>query len=154
MPSLPIVVLATMLAVVGYLLWSKRRAGPVLLSLGRSKTQKLTLGFGILMILIAITDLVEAGIQLSEVFGPLGMLLFGVTILLSGWSGSQIREAGIFSDGQLLKWERIEFYELGEKTLHVGRKKQWFNWRTAHYPVPPHQKQAVNDLLAQHVSAT
>ena len=155
MSSAEIFIIVTMGALIGYLLWSKRQAGSVLLKLGRSKTNKLFLGWGVVMILIAISDLVEAGIELTEVFGPLGMLLFGVSVLLLGWSGLEIREAGIFSDGQLLKWERIESYDFGEKTLIVTWKRRWYDLRTGFsYRVPPLQKDAVRDLLAQHVSGT
>ncbi len=154
-----VVIIAVAWIAIGYGLRSKKQAGSVLLSLGRSTRHKMFLFFAGLWILLLVSplwDLVEAGTELDGVFDFLGMLSFGVFILFLGWSGPQILEAGIFSDGQLLKWERIESYELGERTLIVRISRWKRRWsvgpKVLIYRVRPLQKDAVNDLLAQHVS--
>ncbi len=85
--------------------------------------------FGVLYMLLAIVGLVglsfEAGTGLEEVSLVLMVLSLGVDLLLLGFSGSEIREAGIVGDGRLLKWKQIQSYEMGEKTLTVRLKRRW-----------------------------
>ncbi len=50
-------------------------------------------------------------------------LALGSLFLFLGLSALEIREAGIFFAGQLLKWERIEFYEWEEKALTIRVKR-------------------------------
>ncbi len=135
---------------IGYGLWRRGQAGSVLLNPGRSSSHKMFVVLGGLFMLLSIVELVElllgAGTELTEVFLPLGMLSFGAYFLFIGWSGVEFREAGIFSFGQLVKWERIESYEFGVKTLTV-RQRWWF--QTVNLPVRPLYKDAVSDLLAR-----
>lgn len=148
-----IVVTVIVWIAIGYGLWCKRQAGSVLLSLGRLSRHKMFLVLGVLVILALIPfvwDLLRAGAELKEVSYVLTGLSVGVYWLFSGLSGLEIREAGIFCDGRLLKWERIESYEWEEKALTVRVKRRWP--RTVSYPVPPLHRHAVNDLFAQHAS--
>ncbi len=147
-----IVVTVIVWIAIGYGLWCKRQAGSVLLSLGWSSRHKMFLVLGVLVILALIPfvwDLLRAGAELKEVSYVLTGLSVGVYWLFSGWSGVEFREAGIFSFGQLVKWERIESYEWGEKAVTVT-PRWWF--KTVNIPVPPLHKDAVSDLLARHVS--
>ena len=138
----------------GYGLWRRRQAGSVLLNLGRSSRHKMSLGIGVLMIFYSIVQLVSFFVDNAadavDVSSIVWGLSFGVFFLFVGLSG-EIREAGIFSDGQLLKWERIKSYEWGEKALTVRLKRRWF--KTVSFPVPPLHRDAVSDLFAQHVSS-
>lgn len=139
---------------IGYGLWRRRQAGSVLMNLGRSSRHKMFLGIGVLLILLSIVELVssfvENGTDAVDVSSIVWGLSFGVFFLFMGLSGLEIREAGIFSDGQLLNWERIESYEWGEKALTVRLKRWWF--KTVSFPVPRLHRDAVSDLLAQHIS--
>ncbi len=106
--------------------------------------------------LLAIVGLVglslEARTGLDEVFFSLVLLSLGVYLLLLGLSGSEIREAGIVGDGRLLKWEQIESWGFGEKTLTLGLKRRWYNFRTVRsYRVHTPHKNTVNSILARYL---
>jgi len=148
-----IVIVALLWILIGYWLWSKRRAGSALLRLGRSRRHKVALFFGVLYMLLAIVGLLfEAGTGLEEVSLVLTLLSLGVYLLLLGFSGSEIREAGIVGDGRLLKWEQIESWGFGEKTLTLGLKRRWYNFRTVRsYRVHTPHKHAVNSILARYL---
>ena len=151
-----IVIVALLWILIGYWLWSKRQAGSVLLNLGRSRRHKVALLFGVLYMLLAIVGLVglsfEAGTGLEKVSLVLLLLSLGVYLLLLGFSGSEIREAGIVGDGRLLKWKQIESYDVGEKTLTVRLKRRWHAFRTVlSYRIHTPHKHAVNSILARYL---
>ena len=151
-----ILIVASVWILIGYWLWSKRPAGAALLSLGRSRRHKVALFLGVLYMLLAIVGLAglsfEAGTGLEEVSLVLMLLSLGVYLLLLGFSGSEIREAGIVGDGRLLKWKQIESWGLGEKTLTLGLKRRWYNFRTVRsYRVHTPHKNTVNSILARYL---
>ena len=151
-----ILIVALLWILIGCWLWSKRHAGAALLSLGRSRRHKVSLFLAGLYMLLAIVDLVwllfEAATELDEVSFSLVLLSLGVYLLLLGFSGSEIREAGIVGDGRLLKWKQIESYEMGEKTLTIRLKRRWYNIRTVlSYRIHTPHKHAVNSILARYL---
>jgi hypothetical protein len=148
-----IVIVASVWILIGYWLWSKKQAGSKLLNLGRSRRHKVALLFGVLYMLLAIVGLLfEAGTGLEEVSLVLMLLSLGVYLLLLGFSGSEIREAGIVGDGRLLKWKQIESYEMGEQTLTVRLKRRWQAFRTVlSYRIHTPHKHAVNSILARYL---
>ncbi len=148
-----IVIVALLWILIGYWLWSKRQAGSVLLNLGRSRRHKVALFFGVLYMLLAIVGLLfEAGTGLEEVSLVLMLLSLGVYLLLLGFSGSEIREAGIVGDGRRLKWNQIESYGWAEKTLTVRVRRRWYNIRKVlSYRIRTPHTHAVNSILARYL---
>jgi hypothetical protein len=148
-----IVIVASVWILIGYWLWSKKQAGSKLLNLGRSRRHKVALLFGVLYMLLAIVGILfEAGTGLEEVSLVLTLLSLGVYLLLLGFSGSEIREAGIVGDGRLLKWNQIESYGWAEKTLTVRLNRRWYAFRTVlSYRVHTPHRHAVNGILARYL---
>ena len=120
--------------------WRKRRAGALLLNIGRSKG---------CIVLGVVSLLLETVMTVWTVFLPCGLIL-----LFMGFVGRQVRENGFFGVDWFIRWEQIESWEWRGRTNHtlnitapkrvVGRRTRW---RT-----PPHHKNRVESLLAEHVS--
>ncbi|MFQ5738815.1 MAG: DUF5673 domain-containing protein [Acidobacteriota bacterium] len=79
----------------------------------------------------------------------------GLIVLVSGLRGLEARENGFLRFYWFLKWERIESYEWeGERdhtlTLKVTRRLP--GWRAVSWGIPPVHKDALDNLLVEHVS--
>ena len=123
----------------GYGIWSKRRAGSVLLKLGRSSRDKMGLvaaGISGLPLIGLLWGFFRSGEmkEFSEVL--LGLAIAALYLPLAAYlvfftfAGLVISESGIFANGRLVKWERIESYGLGEKTLVVTWNRRWYEVQT------------------------
>ena len=63
----------------------------------------------------------------------------------------QIREGGLWTYWGLLRWEKIESLQWsGDSTLMVKAKSRLPFLGRGALPVPPEQKQAVNELLQKY----
>ena len=139
---------------VGFGLWRKRRAGPVLVDIGRSKRRTL-LSFGAgLALLVLISDVawpvLRSGVVPAEISADLILVSLGLCAL--GLSLPEIREAGIYSFAQHLRWERIKSYEWRDRTGHTLRvrpKRRWLGLRTVSFTVPRPLWHSVNDLFSE-----
>ena len=148
-------------AYIGTLRWRKRRAGSVLLDLGRTRTHKMFLviggvaaGFNMLVLggsLWPIND--ELGVE--DVSRYFCWISWGVFMLLLGLRHSEIRESGIFHLDRFLKWKSIESYEWEGKdglTLTFRAKRRLPFLRRVSLGIPSVQKDNVNSLIAEHLS--
>lgn len=136
---------------------SKRRAGAVLLDLGRSKVQ-IALGmiFGGVFVLMAI-GIVETfiGVYSISVLVMLAVMMLSLAIcsLLEGFGRLEIREGGIVFFFTLLKWEQIASYEWRGKRGYrlIFRLRRRWGRKLVWGSIPPVQKEATESLLAQHL---
>ena len=112
---------------VPFIIWvlRKRRAGPVMLDLGRSKI-RLILGLFVAIFFAAIFlyptfrggEMFQSP-TLSLLYWSLWSLSLVAISLYIGLTKLEIRERGILHFGEFLKWERIESYEWKGKKGHT-----------------------------------
>jgi hypothetical protein len=76
---------------------------------------------------------------------------FAVYFLIMATERLQIREGGLWMYWGLLRWEKIEFLQWrGDSTLLLKAKSRLPFLGRGALPVPPEQKQAINELLQKH----
>lgn len=109
-------VLGALLALAMLLLGGLRRkaAGPVLLDLGRSGRQWAVFLLGLLLLVWAVALVVG----LHAVSGFF-LALVGLYFLFVGWSGRQIRDRGIWTNGWLVRWGELADWSLANGTLRA-----------------------------------
>jgi Ca2+/Na+ antiporter len=138
----------------------KKKAGPVLLDIGRTTLSKLIPGG--LFLLVGIIHFIEAfkpgsKTRMDDFFSGLLFLSVGAVWIFLGLSRLEIREAGFLSlDRLALKWEQIKSYKWeGEDNLNlvVRLKKGFMSFRTRSFEIPAHHKEAVEKLLEKHLKA-
>ena len=139
--------------------WRKRQAGSVLLHLGRFTSHKSILVVGGIWALCGIGSLVfglsESNAGLKEVFYGLFWLSGAACFFSVGLSRSEIRERGILYLGRFVKWKRVESFKWEGKndhTLTIWLRKRLLSFRTISLSIPSVHKDAVDSLLAQHIS--
>ena len=145
--------------------WRKRRAGAVVLDLGRSKTLKTNLVLGGLIVglhlFVLVGDLLwkEGPLGVEEVSRYFCLISSGVSMLLLGLSHSEIREEGISYCGLILPWKKCESYQWegqDQGTLTIWVKRGLLNpflpsWRFS-LGIPSGHKDTVHSLVAEHIS--
>jgi hypothetical protein len=106
----------------GALLWRKRHAGPVLLDLGRPRSDRAASAAGVVLSL----GFAVWALRTPELHNPalaLGYVGFAAYVLLHSLLASlsrvQLRERGIALPSQYVPWERIGSYELHDGTTHT-----------------------------------
>ena len=94
------------------------------------------------------------GSSLSKSFAiasPVLGMSFGVYWLIMASGRLQIREGGFWQYWGLLRWDKIESCRLsGDSTLMVKAKTRFPFLGRGAVPVPPEDKQAINELLQKH----
>lgn len=136
----------------------QREAGAVLLDLGRPRGQWVGGILGIVAAACGVAGLAlslhagsPSGETLSSVANGIWMTSLGIYFVSQSWSGRRLCENGLWYWGMLLKWEVFEKYEWSSTALSIWTKKRrWFQLPMT-LPIKPHQREAVAELLRQHV---
>ena len=135
------------LGMVGQWLYSLGSRGRILLDCG---PQKFAARFS--AVLIAVLMLIAS--LLSTFFSPLFTIFYisiSIVFLITGLGRFQIRENGIWKEGILVRWNKIDSYRwMNDSTLLIERKGFWSFIPGVRIPVPPGKKEAVETLLAEH----
>jgi hypothetical protein len=165
---LGLVALAT--AVGQWITWSqrKKRAGQLLLRLGRFSTDKWQAIAGGIFILFAIAQTgllvarvtgitsgdrgltIEFDITQALIFGSIGIYFLAV-----GLSGVEFREDGICYRLRVFPWREISSYDWNGKRSHrliLWLKKYWLFGKTQTLSIPSRQTDAVDRILERHLS--
>ncbi len=137
----------------GTWLYGLNAGGSVLLDCGPHPTRVLFLIEAALFAVMGLTRGLALG-SLSKsltLAGPVFGISFGVYWLIMATGRLQIREGGIWQYWALLRWEKIESLQWSEdSTLLVKAKSRLPFLGRGALPVPPEQKQAINELLQKH----
>ena len=147
----------------GALLWRRRRAGAVLLDLGRPRSDRAASGAGVVLAL----GLAGWALRTPEVHNPvlaLGYLGFAAYVLLHSLLASlsrvQLRERGLALPSQYVPWERIGSYALHDVATHIEVAIQYRTRLTfSGYPweltlrCPMDRREALAFLMARYVPA-
>ena len=147
----------------GALLWRRRRAGAVLLDLGRSRSDRAASGAGVVLAL----GLAGWALRTPELHNPVldaGYLGFAAYVLLHSLLASlsrvQLRERGLALPSQYVPWERIGSYALHDVTTHTEVAIQYRTRLTfSGYPweltlrCPTDRREALAFLMARYVPA-
>ena len=84
---------------------------------------------------------------------PLLGIAFGIFWLIMASGRLQIREGGLWQYCGLLRWDKIESCQWsGDSTLVLKAKTRFPFLGRGALPVPPEDKQAINELLQKHCS--
>lgn len=141
--------------------WRKRQAGSVLLHPGRLTSHKSMLVAGGICVLCGIVSLVdallEADVELKEISCGLFWLSGAAYFFSVGLGCFEIRERGILYLGRFVKWKRVESYKWEGKndhtlTMRLRQRLLSLANRTISLSIPSVHKDAVDSLLAQHIS--
>ena len=139
----------------GTLVYGLRTGGRVLLDCGPHPTRALFLLNAAIFPIMGLTMSFSLG-SLSKAppfFGPLFGVSFGVYWLIMATGRLQIREGGLWQYWALLRWDKIESLRWsGDSTLLVKAKSRLPLLGRGALPVPPEQKQAINELLQKYCS--
>jgi hypothetical protein len=138
----------------------KRKAGPILLDIGRTTQHKVLVIAGGLFIFAGIVNLIElfepgskSGIR--DLSGGILSLSLGVIMIFWGLSHFEIRERGFLSlDSLVIKWGQIKSYQWEGKnnlTLVLRLKKGLMFFRTRSFKIPAHHMETVKKLLEQYL---
>ena len=145
----------------GALLWRKRRAGPVLLDLGRPRCDRAASAAGVVL---SVGFAVWA-LRTPELHNPalaLGYVVFAAYVLLHSLLASlgrvQLRERGIALPSQYVPWERIGSYELHDVATHTEVAIRYRTRLTfSGYPweltlrCPTERREALEAIMARYV---
>jgi hypothetical protein len=130
-----------------------RTGGRVLLDCGPHPARSLFLLNAALFTIMGLT----AGFSMGSLskslpfIGPVFGVTFGVYWLIMATGRLQIREGGLWQYWALLRWEKIESLQWsGDATLLLKAKSRLPFLGRGALPVPPEQKQAINELLQKH----
>lgn len=140
-------------------LQAKRRAGAMLLDLGRVKVwMGFCIAIGSLAVLVVILGLADGFSASFEEWMDIVMKLsIGVFCVLLGVRKRGVTEHGLLAPSpSLLTWDLIESYEWGGKSGHtliviVRLRSRSPRTRKVKLSVPPVHKEVVESLLAQHL---
>jgi len=142
--------------------WLRKRAGKMLLNLGRLKHDNFNLGFGIVFIVLSSLFLpillsnLGSSVDPLEGFEYIFFLPIGISMLISGLKGTRILEKGITNSERFIVWDKIKSYEWGEGwssnnlTIKMRNRFPWF--RKLSLIIPKGNKEEVDILLKENVS--
>jgi hypothetical protein len=137
----------------GTWLYGLNAGGTVLLDCGHHTTRVLFLIEAALFTVMGLSGGLALG-SLSNSFAlvsPVFGISFGIYWLIMATGRLQIREGGIWQYWALLRWEKIESLQWsGDFTLLVKAKSRLPFLGRGALPIPPEQKQAINELLQKH----
>lgn len=149
----------------GSWLYGRSVGGRVLLDCGPHPTRGLFLleaafflGLGLLFGAEAIFKWIEAPDQPPGEFAfgialPAFMIVFVPYWLILATGRLQVREGGVWQYWALLGWNKIGSYRWANDATLLVRAKGFFSFFQGALPVPPEQKQAVEELLAKNCPA-
>ena len=145
--------------------YGRSAAGRVLLDCGPHPTRWLFVVNAVLFLVMGMSfgldplfrllDAPDAN-SLSAWFGiglPVMLLVFVPYWFVLASGRLQMREAGIWQYWGLLRWEKIASYRWASDATLMLRGKALFGVFQGALPVPPEQKQVVEELLAKHCPA-
>lgn len=153
--TLPILLLAIVVFI-----WTiqYRLAGEVLLTLSKSKNQKL------IAITVSIALLVIGIYFMSQdtTENP-NNLYIGISSMFCGWAAIfwiqnflpiELREKGMMISGSLVRWSRIDSYQWQDKQSLLLKLKPWLgNWyRTGKIRISPGKRELVEEILNEKLS--
>jgi hypothetical protein len=147
--------------------WRKRQAGSLLLQLGRLSANKFMFWIGVFEAVIAILQSALFIAQVSDGFSSYDSLVsslaqvviywtMAIVFISFGLSRLELRENGICYTFLLTRWERITSYaweKSKNSTLTIRFKPRFpFFLGFGSIPIPSAHKDAVDRILAQHVT--
>ena len=147
----------------------KRRAGPVVVDLGRDQHAKGNIAVGLMVallgIVIAASGLEYDAISIAAFIAVASFPLSAAApLVFLGRTTTQIAEGGILSGGGLMSWSRVESYDRtdlgGQESLVLGLKpRRGLRGLPPEDPpptltlvVPGTHREMVDRLLAKHVA--
>ena len=137
----------------GTWLYGLNAGGRVLLDCGPHPTRVLFLINAALFLAMGLGGTL-LGSSLSKSFAiasPVFGISFGIYWLIMASGRLQIREGGLWQYWGLLRWDKIESCRWsGDSTLMVKAKTRLPFLGRGALPVPPEDKQAINELLQKH----
>ena len=93
--------------------------------------------------------------KLVAVGGPIFGITFALYWVVMGTGRLQIRETGIWAYWGLMRWQKIGSYSWARDGTLLLRGKGWYAaWFGGALPVAPEHKEAIDELLQRHCSAT
>ncbi|NMG11673.1 hypothetical protein DP117_34395 [Brasilonema sp. UFV-L1] len=148
--------------------WRKRKAGALLLDVGRFSRSKLMLWAGVLEALFAvfytwsaisrISTGLESDTNLVEVIAqPVFFWSLAISFLSMGLSRLEFRENGICYMLSVVKWEKLTSYSWSQEKpniLTIEFKQPPYLLSTGFWslPIPSAHRDAVRQILAEHVN--
>ena len=165
-----IVCLSLLVALPCYLSWKQRTMGQVLFHLPTSKSHKVLLKLVILLLagfmLMQIVFLIKDGWQSAPQFWPVIVAPMFSLFRMYSVNRFEIREAGIISNGNFVKWEKLNAFQwkkegdyalgLGKEAyvLGVTRSGDKFPWWLEWDKFRADQRENANRLLSQYLPKT
>jgi hypothetical protein len=134
-------------------LYGLRKGGPVLLDCGPHPARVVFLVNAALWLVMGLSGVMTFGSSLKSfpLFSPMCGMSFALYFLIMATGRLQVREGGLWQYWALLRWDKIESIEWsGDSTLLVKAKSRLPFLGRGALPVPPEQKQAVNEFLHKH----
>lgn len=145
-------------ALMGYMLYRTRQAGALLLDLGPPRPQRFLRIIGVLELVLAGVVAVLAFIERTFTGDDFARIVFqaamGSWFMFQGTRRTQLREHGLVTSGDLLRWHNITGYQWetdrpNTLTLQVNTKIAMVQGPSL--PIPPQHRDAVDRILAQYV---
>ena len=165
-----IVCLSLLVALPWYLSWRQRTMGQVLFHLPTSKSHKVLLKLVILVwagiLLMQIVFIIREGWQSTPQFWPVIVAPAFSLFRMHSANRFEIREAGITSQGNFVKWEKLNAFEwkkegdyalgLGKEAyiLGVTKAEDKFPWWLEWDKFQADQRQNANKLLSEYLPKT
>ena len=140
----------------GTWLYGRNAGGGVLLDCGPHPARRFFLICGVFFLLEGLFGgLTKRLLPASSPFsGPVFDITFGVYWLIMASGRLQIRRDGLWPYWGLLRWDKIEScHWSGDSTLLLKAKSRLPFLGGGAVPVPPENKQAINELLQKHCPA-
>ena len=165
-----IVGLSALVALPCYLSWKQRTMGQVLFHLPTSKSHKMLLKLVILVwagiLLMQIVFLIKDGWQSTPQFWVVIVAPAFSLFRMHSPNRFEIREAGIISQGNFVKWEKLNAFEwkkegdyalgLGKEAYVLGVTKSGdkFPWWLEWDKFQSEQRESANKFLSQYLPKT
>jgi hypothetical protein len=138
-----------------------KKAGPVLLDIGKSTQHTMLAICGGLFLLSGILEIFEAfdpggKSRMNVASSCLFLLSCGVLFSLWGRSRSEIREGGILYLDRFIKWQQIKSYEWEGKnnlTLTLRFRRRFPFYRSRSLPIPAFHKETTEKLLERYLQS-
>ncbi|MFC1574322.1 DUF5673 domain-containing protein [Candidatus Latescibacterota bacterium] len=165
MPYLKVLIYAVLLLNLAGWIRNLKQGGAVLLDLGKSIQKKIIMVAGCMFILNGIIATIGLYVDSKSTIDsrciidlPVWYIILfigGIFFVLSGLINNKIKEGGILFSDRFIRWGRITSYEwegdLG-LTLTLKIKHRFSLFQTLSIPVQDPHKDAVEQLLKQHVT--
>lgn len=155
-----------LLVFLGTWLYGRSAGGRVLLDCGPHPTRKLFLVNAVLFLIMGLLSGLVVGMDiigrlifeeeatrvpsLSDIGFAVMAISFVPYWLIVASGRLQVRESGIWCYWGLMRWSKIGSYRWANDSTLLFRGKGFFSWSQGALPVPPENKQAVEELLAKY----